>query len=303
MAEDGTTTQDWVVTVTKAVVLNDETEMLAFGFGTPPQTGAATIDAVAKTILIEVETGTDVTNLVSTFTLSEGATAKVGSTMQTSGTSVNDFTNPVTYKVMAEDGTTTQDWVVTVTKAVALNDETNILTFGFGTPTQSVDAIITLNSLTIEIVVVAGTDVTNLAPMFTLSNGATAKVGVVVQESGSTTNDFSNPVTYIVTAEDGTTIQEWTVTVTIATRINAISLRQMKIYPNPFYDRTIIEFDNFENSEYNLTIFNMAGTKVLEIMDVTSDKIEVKRGNLSAGVYIAELKGAINYARQRIIVK
>jgi hypothetical protein len=77
----------------------------------------------------------------------------------------------------------------------------------------------------------------------------------------------------------------------------------MKIYPNPFYDRTIIEFDNFENSEYNLTIFNMAGTKVLEIMDVTSDKIEVKRGNLSAGVYIAELKGAINYARQRIIVK
>ncbi len=43
------------------------------------------------------------------------------------------------------------------------------------------------------------------------SVGATAQVGGVGQVSGTTGNDFSSPVTYTVTAEDGTTTSDWTV--------------------------------------------------------------------------------------------
>ena len=42
--------------------------------------------------------GTDVTALVATFTTT-GASVKVGSTVQVSGTTANDFTYPVVYTV------------------------------------------------------------------------------------------------------------------------------------------------------------------------------------------------------------
>ncbi|MDN3688840.1 PKD domain-containing protein [Cyclobacterium jeungdonense] len=60
---------------------------------------------------------------------------------------------------------------------------------------------------TIEVVMPPGTDLSSLAPDFTLSNNA-----VVTPTSGSTQN-FTSPVTYTVTAEDGST-QDWTVTIT-----------------------------------------------------------------------------------------
>ena len=302
-AEDGTTTQDWVVTVTKAVVLNDETDILTYSFGMPPQTGDANINSTLHTIDIEVEAGIDVTDLVATFTLSDGATAKVGGVDQTSGTTVNDFSSPVTYTITAEDGTTTQDWVVTVTKAVVLNNETDILTYSFGTPPQTGDASINSSPHTIDIEVEAGTDVTNLVATFTLSDGATAKVGDVDQESGVTANDFSSPVTYTVTAEDGTTTQDWVVTVTILTGINEISLQKMKVYPNPFSDKTTVEFSNDAHSKYSLSVYGITGNKVLKINDITSDKIILKRGNLKSGIYLIELKSENYFGLKKIIVR
>lgn len=73
------------------------------------QTGAATINSTNHTVMIQVSHGTTVTSLSPTITLSPGATVS-----PTSGTSA-DFTNPVTYTVTAEDGTTTQEWIVTIT--------------------------------------------------------------------------------------------------------------------------------------------------------------------------------------------
>jgi hypothetical protein len=45
-------------------------------------------------------TGTDVTALVATFTKT-GVIVRVGLNVQVSGTTANDFTNPVTYTVTA----------------------------------------------------------------------------------------------------------------------------------------------------------------------------------------------------------
>jgi len=91
---------------------NMETDILTFTLS--EETGPAIIDAVNHTVDIEVAFGTDVTALISTITISLGATSKVGTTDQVSGITANDFTNPVTYSVTAEDGITSQDWVVTV---------------------------------------------------------------------------------------------------------------------------------------------------------------------------------------------
>jgi hypothetical protein len=75
---------------------------------------AGTIDEAGRTIAVAMPFGTtDVTALVATFTTT-GVRVTVGSTVQISGTTKNDFTNPVTYTVTAADGLT-QDYIVVVT--------------------------------------------------------------------------------------------------------------------------------------------------------------------------------------------
>ncbi|MDD2412912.1 MAG: hypothetical protein PHR79_08365, partial [Bacteroidales bacterium] len=212
-AEDGTTTQAWVVTVTVTTdPASTETDILTFDLTSPAVTGI--VDATAHTVALTVPSGTNVTALVPTFTLSTGATAKVGAVAQVSGTTANNFTAPVTYNVTAEDGTTTQAWVVTVTVTTdPASTETDILTFDLTSP--AVTGIVDATAHTVALTVPSGTDVTALVPTFTLSTGATAKVCAVAQVSGTTANDFTAPVTYNVTAEDGTTTQAWVVTVSI----------------------------------------------------------------------------------------
>ena len=71
-----------------------------------------------------------------------------------------------------------------------------------------VEATISGTSITAE--VPHGTDVTKLKPTITISKDAT-----VSPKSGAQ-KDFTNAVSYVVTAEDGTTTKTYTVTITVA---------------------------------------------------------------------------------------
>ena len=62
------------------------------------------IDHDENTITVTVPFETVVTALIATFDLSEGAEAEVGTTEQVSGTTENDFTEPVVYIITAENG-------------------------------------------------------------------------------------------------------------------------------------------------------------------------------------------------------
>lgn len=75
------------------------------------QTGDAVIDHDLETVAIEVKTGTVVTALEPTVTVSANATVSPLSGVAT------DFTSPVTYTVTAENGVTEKEYVVTVTVA------------------------------------------------------------------------------------------------------------------------------------------------------------------------------------------
>ena len=78
-----------------------------FSFATPQAVGV--INESAKTIVVSVPESTDVTALVPTITVSEKATVSPSSGVK------QDFTNPITYTVTAEDGSITE-YTVTVTE-------------------------------------------------------------------------------------------------------------------------------------------------------------------------------------------
>ncbi|SOC16591.1 cadherin domain-containing protein [Ureibacillus xyleni] len=122
-------------------------------------------------------------------------------TSGTQGTKVDTTTNGTTTAFSSN----TQTASIEVTKS----SEANILTFSI--PEELKPA--TIDNGTIVVFVAGSQNVTNLTPTFTVSDDVqSVKVGAMDQVSGTTANDFSNPVTYVVTAEDGTT-KNWIVTV------------------------------------------------------------------------------------------
>ncbi|GAG83587.1 unnamed protein product, partial [marine sediment metagenome] len=159
------------------------------------------------TIDIEVAYGTDVTDLIATFTTSPDITSiEISSVAQVSGTTPNDFTDPVTYVVTAEDGTTTKNWEVTVT--VAPSSAKAITAFDFVALEPTVVGAINETEKTIALTVPFGTAVTALVPTITITGASVAPASGAAQ-------DFTSPVDYTVTAEDAST-QVYTVTVTVA---------------------------------------------------------------------------------------
>jgi hypothetical protein len=176
--------------------LSSATQITAYSL--PGQTGTTAINSTAGTIGVTVPAGTNVTALVGTFTTSAGVSSvKVGSVTQVSGTTPNNFTSPVVYTVTAQDGVTVQNWTVTVT-AVA-SSATQITAYSL--PGQTGAAAINSAAGTIGVTVPSGTNVTALVATFTTSAGVSSvKVGSVTQVSGTTPNNFTSPVVYMVTA-------------------------------------------------------------------------------------------------------
>ncbi|HRX77346.1 MAG TPA: hypothetical protein P5342_07770, partial [Candidatus Cloacimonadota bacterium] len=82
----------------------------AYAITSPSANGS--IDHDEQTISVILPYGTDLTNLVASFT-APGATVKIGSTTQTSGSTANNYTDPISYTLSSIDGSTT-DYTVSI---------------------------------------------------------------------------------------------------------------------------------------------------------------------------------------------
>lgn len=164
------------------------------------QASPSIIDTDKDSVFIDVLYDTDVTALVPDFDVSPGAQVT-----PTSG-EAQDFTNDVKYTIASYGDTKINDWWVHVNVLDEPNHAAEIESFSFAEQTGA--AVIDSDNGTINIEVQWDADITDLAPIITLSGGAT-----VSPESG-VSQDFTNPFTYTVTAEDETTIKTWEVTVT-----------------------------------------------------------------------------------------
>ncbi|MCX7861837.1 MAG: DUF5018 domain-containing protein [Bacteroidales bacterium] len=192
-AQDGITTKQWTVTV--STQLNNEAEILSF---TIPGQVSSNIMSGQSAVYVTMPYGTNVTNLIPNITISAGATITPAS-----GTAQN-FTNPVLYTVTAQDGITTKVWTVTVT--VLPNHEAEITSF---TIPGQISSTINSTNATVSVVMPIGTDPSNLTPTITVSAGAS------ISPASGVPQNFSSPVQYTVTAQNGTTTKVWTVTVTV----------------------------------------------------------------------------------------
>jgi len=133
-----------------------------------------------------------------------------------------------------------------------ITDEADLLDFSFAE--QTGPATIDPVAQTIDIEVLFGTDLTTLVASFVLSPNATAVIGTTPQISGTTSNDFSSDVEYIVTAGNGITTKTWTVSVSFAP---------------PGTDAEILDFSYVGYDTHMLDINNSTSTVNIDILSFT----------------------------------
>ena len=179
--------------------------VMAFNFTTPAATGVVT--EASHTVAITVPYGTSLTVPLTPSITITGATVSPASGVP------QYFSTPVVYTVTAADSST-QAYTVTVT--VASSSAKAVTAFNFTTPAAT--GVVTETSHTVAITVPYGTSVTALTPFITTT-------GATVSPPSGTSQDFTSPVVYTVTAADSST-QAYMVTVTVAApppfRISAV---------------------------------------------------------------------------------
>lgn len=170
---------------------SSEKEILSF---TVYDNYSASIDESRKEINLVLPYDTHINSLTPSIKISPKAIISPASDI------AQDFSNPVTYIVQAEDGSKHQYTVNVALEKSILN---RIRSFSINGVKGKIKDEWTVTNLTqsnsILIWLKGVTDVTNLEPIIEISGGAT-----ISPKSGEKI-DFSKPVTYTVTAENGST--------------------------------------------------------------------------------------------------
>ncbi len=168
------------------------------------------INETNKTISATVVYGTDIKSLTPTLAVSEKAVVDQ--------TGAKDFSSPVDYTITAEDGTKA---VYKITVAINPSDSKEILVFGFkanenNNLNEDIIGAIDQDTKTINVILPENSLLNDLIPYIEISTDATiSPLGV---------QDFTNPITYIVTAQDGSTIgYEVIITLTLSSSKQILS--------------------------------------------------------------------------------
>lgn len=220
-SEDGGTTSVYTVTVERQ--LNDEALLLGFRVTSEPA-AEGMIDQEAKTVLLEVPYAKKWPwgyKAEYQHTVSDGATIKILPNYDDWGYGYDwSFKNGSTITVTSEDEATQN--VYKQTSRFAANTEAQIVSMLIYDPSQSTSsmcvpqagvysAMVDEAAATITIYTKAGTPVSSLTPKIAVSENAT------LSPASDEAQNFSSPVTYTVTAEDGKTTKVYTVQTKVLT--------------------------------------------------------------------------------------
>ncbi|OFX60303.1 MAG: hypothetical protein A2046_05715 [Bacteroidetes bacterium GWA2_30_7] len=118
------------------------------------------------------------------------------------------------------------------------------------------------------------------------------------QQTATASNLCAGSYTLTVTDSYGCTN---TNIVDIFTGITKIDENKITNFPNPFNNKTVIKFNNPNNSKYSLKITDISGKTVKEIKEINGNNIEINRKGFTSGVYYVELIGEKRFNTKMII--
>ncbi|MDA9789952.1 cadherin-like beta sandwich domain-containing protein [Planktomarina temperata] len=208
--QDGVTTQSYTVAVTRAASSDATLSALALS------QGSLSPSFTSGTLAYTASVAHSVSSLIVTPTTNDAnATATVNGASPATPVTLSAGSNTVTVQVTAQDGTT-QSYTVAVTRAASSDATLSALTLSQGSlsPSFASGTLAYTSSVPNSVSSLIVTPTTNDANATATVNGASAATPVTLAVG-------SNTVTVQVTAQDGTTIQSYTVAVTRAASSDA----------------------------------------------------------------------------------
>jgi len=245
-AQDGVTTQSYTVAVTRAASSDATLSALALSQGSLSPSFAS------GTLAYTASVAHSVSSLIVTPTTNDAnATATVNGASPATPVTLSVGSNTVTVQVTAQDGTT-QSYTVAVTRAASSDATLSALTLSQGSlsPSFASGTLAYTSSVPNSVSSLIVTPTTNDANATATVNGASAATPVTLAVG-------SNTVTVQVTAQDGTTIQSYTVAVTRAASsdatLSALSLSSGSLSPS-FASGTLAYTASVANSVSSLIV-------------------------------------------------
>jgi uncharacterized lipoprotein YajG len=207
-AQNGTTVKNYVVTVTRAAPISTNADLSALTVSS----GTLSPDFSAETTAYSVSVANAVTSITVTGTKAD-STATVSANNGVAQ-DLNVGANTITITVTAQNGTTVKNYVVTVSRAapISTNADLSTLTVSSGTLSPDFSAENTTYSVSVA----------NAVTSITVT-GTKADSTATVSANNGVAQDLivgANTITITVTAQNGTTVKNYVVTVTRAAPIS-----------------------------------------------------------------------------------
>ncbi len=145
-AENRDVRKDWIIDVHYA-----KNSVCSFeSFIIPGLTKYVNINSAQKTILIEINEGTNLLNLPVQFEVSPGARVFIGSEEQFSNVGSINFSGTVKYLIKAEDGISSSLWTVTIVQATTGTENSESSQTGLSVYPNPSDGLISMKFMNIQ---------------------------------------------------------------------------------------------------------------------------------------------------------
>ena len=254
---------------------NSDKSITAYSFNTSP-VSMGTIDEALGIITVSVPAGTNKSALKASFTNSSGSTVKVGTTAQVSGTTTNNFTNPVVYTVTPSDNSTPKTYTVTVnafTSGVTLSSA-NI------TPTSVLLKATGLTSgqaYTFKIIGVPGA-----------TSGSFASSPVTATSAGTAEASFTNVLTpngnYYGNIYKGTQTTPEVTQISFTTTMTGTPVITASNITSKSVTLTATGTNLIQGQSYTFKVTGSSGNQELDGVATSTNSVQVTFSNLSPSI-------------------
>ncbi len=297
IAQDTNYKKTYLVKTT--VGLNPEAKLLSYSILNPSASGTITTTSWGGIVTISVPFRTNINNLTAQFLLSDSARGLVNNIIQVSGITSNSFEDTLLFKVLAQDGVNFSLYKIRV--QVSPNNQCDMLNFQFNNPLAIGTLIQTFNGGTVDLIVPATTNLNSLIASFKLSDSAFCTVSNIIQISGSTINNFSSPLNYLVKAQNLINTKIYTVTVSKYTGLSNSpdKMNELRIYPNPAKNWLNIEYKVLP-LKTEFSIENQLGQMVIK-GEISGLNSLIDISHLAGGIYHLNIPFKDGHCVQKII--
>lgn len=161
------------------------------------------------------------------------------------------------------------------------------------------NATINNSNATVNLTVASSINLKSITPNILVSNFAS------INPASGVAQDFTNPVTYTVTAEDAST-KKWTVTVTKQSSgiTDIYSVNTISIYPNPSNGNLNIDLSKLQSENIQIQLLNYAGQTVYETSLIRKNDMELfNLSHLAKGIYMVRINTDQGIVIKKIVLE